>query len=116
MGVMSEEPEDFNAFGKWDAVGATALLGVVPAVLHFTLCQKDIPGTIPWLIGMVIAVVTVYLLSFVISDKTLGRFVNLAAAIITPIYVVMGVLMMHDAIVRDFHLDEKEAPTTQQPK
>ena len=113
MGDMQEEPEDFNTFDKWDAMGAIAMLGTAPAVMHFALCQEDIAGMIPWLVGMVIAVVAVYLLSFVMPEKVLGRLVNAVCVAGTLIFLYVGYEMLSAAIERDFHI-ETEQPAVEE--
>lgn len=99
---MSEEPEDYNAFGKWDAVGAAAMLGIVPAVYHFIFNNHDIPGTISWAIVSPIAAAGVYLLGIVMDGKAVGRIVNLIGLILTPIYMIIGYFLWQDAVDRIF--------------
>jgi threonine/homoserine/homoserine lactone efflux protein len=113
MGDMQEEPEDFNTFDKWDAMGAIALLGSAPAVMHFALSQEDIAGAIPWLVGMVIAVAAVYLLSFVMPEKVLGRMVNAICVVGTLVLLYVGYEMLSVAIERDFNMDSKEPAVEQ---
>ena len=84
-----------------------------PAVMHFALCQEDIAGTIPWLVGMVIAVVVVYLLSFVMPEKVLGRLVNAVCVAGTLIFLYVGYEMLSAAIERDFHI-ETEQPAVEE--
>ena len=99
---MSEEPEDYNAFGKWDAVGAAAMLGIVPAVFHFIFNDHDIPGTISWAIISPIAAAGVYLLGFVMDGKAVGRIVNLVGMVLTVIYIIIGYFLWREAVERIF--------------
>ena len=105
---MTEEPEDYNAFDKWDAVGAAAMLGVFPAALQFFFGEHDVAATVPWLAVPVLAAVAVYLCSFLVSGKSLGRIVNLIACILTPIYAIITVMMWSDEIEEDFPTVETE--------
>ena len=121
---MSEEPEDYNAFGKWDAVGAAAMLGIVPAVYHFIFNNHDIPGTISWASISLVAAAGVYLLSFVMDGKAVGRIVNLVGMVLTVIYIIIGYFLWQGAVERIFPTSAPEqegaapaeAATTSQPQ
>ncbi len=94
---MPEEPEDYNAFGKWDAVGAAAMLGVFPAVLNFIFNDHDIPGTISLMSISVIAGLAVYIAGLVVDGKFLGRIVNYVGWALTPIYAIIAFFMWKEA-------------------
>lgn len=100
--AMTEEQEDYNAFGKWDAVGAAAMLGLFPAVLNFIFNDHDIPGTISLLSVSGGAALVVYLLGFIVPEKPLGRVVNIIGCVLTAIFFVLAYFMWADAIERDF--------------
>ncbi len=93
---MSDEPEDYNAFGKWDAVGAAALLGVFPAALNFVFNNHEISGTL--LAIPVIAAVAVYIVGIVVDGKALGRIVNYTGVVLTMVYAVMAWFMWREAV------------------
>lgn len=111
---MSEQPEDYNAFNKWDAVGASAMLGLFPAVMHFIFSGHDIPGTLSWLVLPVVAAVAVYVCGFIVPGKLLGRVVNMSGLVLTPVFLVIALIRWADVIERDFSSRET-APSTQQP-
>ena len=96
-GRMPEEPEDYNAFGKWDAVGAAAMLGLFPAVLNFIFNDHDIPGTISLLSISVIAAVAVYIAGLLVDGKFLGRVVNYVGIALTPVYTIIAIFMWVEA-------------------
>lgn len=100
--AMTEEQEDYNAFGKWDAVGAAAMLGLFPAVLNFIFNDHDIPGTISLLSVSGGAALVVYLLGFIVPEKTLGRVVNIIGCVLTAVFLVLAYFMWAEAIERDF--------------
>lgn len=93
---MSEEPEDYNAFGKWDAVGAAALLGVFPAALNFVFNNHDISGSL--LAIPVLAAVAVYVAGFVVDGKALGRIVNYTGMILTVVYAIIAWYMWKETV------------------
>ncbi|MBR5886667.1 MAG: hypothetical protein IKZ07_00490 [Akkermansia sp.] len=93
---MSDEPEDYNAFGKWDAVGAAAMLGVFPAALNFVFNKHEISGTL--LAIPVIAAVAVYIIGIVVDGKALGRIVNYTGIVLTIVYAVMAWFMWREAV------------------
>ncbi len=114
--AMTEEPEDYNAFGKWDAVGAAAMLGLFPAVLNFIFNDHDIPGTISLLSVSGGAALVVYLLGFIVPEKSLGRVVNIVGCVLTLVFFVVAYFMWGDAIERDFpSVPEASERTTQTP-
>lgn len=113
-GLMSEEPEDYNAFDKWDAVGAAAMLGLFPAVVHFIFSKHDIPGTLTWLVVPVVAALAVYLSGFLFSGKSLGRIVNLVGLILTPIFLIIACFYWAEAIERDFPTRDANEPKPEQ--
>ncbi|MBQ8900077.1 MAG: hypothetical protein IJY72_03895 [Akkermansia sp.] len=98
---MPEEPEDYNAFGKWDAVGAAAMLGVFPAVLNFIFNDHDIPGTISLMSISVIA-------GLLVDGKFLGRIVNYVGIALTPIYAIIAYFMWDEATDKLFPTEETQ--------
>lgn len=83
---MNEEEEDFNAFNSWDCLGATALLGIMPAVLNFIFNDKDLISTaLLGTVGLIISL-AVFVLSLITHWRIIGVLVNLAGCILTPIY------------------------------
>lgn len=83
---MNEEEEDFNAFNSWDCLGATALLGIMPAVLNFIFNDKDLISTaLLGAVGLIISL-AVFVLSLITHWRIIGVLVNLAGCILTPIY------------------------------
>ncbi len=93
---MSEEPEDYNAFGKWDAVGAAALLGVFPAALNFVFNNHDISGSL--IMIPVVAAVGVYLAGLVVDGKVLGRIVNYTGIALTVVYAIIAWYMWRETV------------------
>lgn len=88
---MSEEEEDFNAFNSWDCFGATALLGMMPAVLNFIFNDKDLISTaLLGAVGLTVSV-AVFLLSLVTQWRIIGVLVNLAGCILTPVYLAIAI-------------------------
>lgn len=84
---MNEEEEDFNAFNSWDCLGATALLGIMPAVLNFIFNDKDLISTaLLGAVGLIISL-AVFVLSLITHWRIIGVLVNLAGCILTPIYI-----------------------------
>lgn len=108
LGRMPEEPEDYNAFGKWDAVGAAAMLGVFPAVLNFIFNDHDIPGTISLMSISVIAGLAVYIAGLVVDGKSLGRIVNYVGIALTPIYAIIAFFMWDEATDKLFPTEETQ--------
>ncbi len=112
---MSEEPEDHNEFGKWDSVGAAAMVGIGPAVLYYVASDHDIYGTLSWASIAGIAAGVVYLLSFIVPQKKLSRMVNLCAWITTIIYSVVAFIVWRDILEKDFpSADETKKVENQQ--
>ncbi len=105
---MPEVPEDYNAFGKWDAVGAAAMLGVFPAVLNFIFNDHDIPGTISLMSISVIAGLAVYIAGLVVDGKFLGRIVNYVGWALTPIYTIIALYMWDEATDKLFPTEETQ--------
>ncbi len=103
---MSEEPEDYNAFGKWDAVGAAAMLGIFPAVLNFIFNDHDIAGTLSWSSVSVIAALAVYLLGIVVPERSLGRIVNLVGVVLTVVYGIIAYYMWSESVAELFPVEE----------
>lgn len=93
---MSEEPEDYNAFGKWDAVGAAAMLGVFPAALNFVFNDHDI--SVSLLSIPVLAAVAVYVAGLVIDGKVLGRIVNYTGIALTVVYALVAWYMWQEKV------------------
>lgn len=88
---MSEEDEDFNAFNSWDCLGATALLGIMPAVLNFIFNDKDLISTaLLGAVGIIISL-AVFALSLITHWRIIGILVNLAGSILTPIYIGIAI-------------------------
>lgn len=88
---MSEEDEDFNAFNSWDCLGATALLGIMPAVLNFIFNDKDLISTaLLAAVGLIISL-AVFALALITRWRIIGVLVNLAGWILTPIYIAIAV-------------------------
>lgn len=108
LGHMPEEPEDYNAFGKWDAVGAAAMLGVFPAVLNFIFNDHDIPGTISLMSISVIAGLAVYIAGLVVDGKSLGRIVNYVGIALTPVYAIIAFFMWDEATDKLFPSEETQ--------
>ena len=108
LGSMPEEPEDYNAFGKWDAVGAAAMLGVFPAVLNFIFNDHDIPGTISLMSISVIAGLAVYIAGLLVDGKFLGRIVNYVGIALTPIYAIIAYFMWDEATDKLFPTEETQ--------
>lgn len=111
---MSEEPEDHNEFGKWDSVGAAAMVGIGPAVLYFVASDHDIAGTVSWASIAGIAAGVVYLLSLIVPRKKLSRMVNLCAWVVSIIYSVVAFVVWHDILEKDFPSADKTEVATQQ--
>ena len=113
---MNEERENINDFNSWDSFGATLMLAMVPAVMHFVFTKPDKPDE-PHDIGITITIAVVGILislavlavSLVTRWRIIGSMVNLAGNILTPVYVVI-------AICAWWPSDEKEdaGPQTEQ--
>lgn len=90
---MSEEEEDFNAFNSWDCFGASALLGIIPAVMNFVFNDKDLVSTaLLAAIGIAVSV-AVLLVSLLTRWRMIGLLVNLAGCILTPIYCIITIYL-----------------------
>lgn len=88
---MSEEDEDFNTFNSWDCLGATALLGIMPAVLNFIFNDKDLISTaLLGAVGLIISL-AVFALSLITHWRIIGILVNLAGCILTPVYIAIAI-------------------------
>lgn len=88
---MNEENEDFNAFNSWDCLGATALLGIIPAALNFIFNDKDLISTaLLAAVGLIISL-AVFALALITRWRIIGTLVNLAGCILTPVYIAIAV-------------------------
>ncbi len=85
------EPEDFNAFDHWDCLGASLLLGIMPAALNFVFNDKDILSTALLGAAGLAAAGAVFLLAFITRWRIIGTLVNLAGSILTVIYIAIAV-------------------------
>lgn len=90
---MSSEPEDFNAFNHWDCLGASLMLGIVPAILNFVFNDKDIISTV-FLAGAGIAVaVLVFLVAWITRWRIVGVIVNWVGTALTVLYISIAVYL-----------------------
>ena len=93
---MSEQQEDYNAFNSWDSFGASLMLGVMPAIMYyvFTKADKGEPD-ISLIVLIVLAAVLISLavlaVSLVTRWRIIGTMVNIAGAILTPVYITIAV-------------------------
>lgn len=110
--MADKQVDDHNAFNRWDCVGASAMLAIFPAVLCIVFNDKDIRGALMW--GGIAAAVAgaVYLLSFVIKERILGKLVNLTGWAVTICYLVVSTMMLIEKIentAEDPALEKKAA-------
>ena len=93
---MSEQQEDYNAFNSWDSFGATLMLGIMPAIMYyvFTKADKGEPD-ISLIVLIVLAAVLISLavlaVSLVTRWRLIGTMVNVAGAILAPVYITIAV-------------------------
>lgn len=89
---MSEQAEDLNTFSCWDNFGATLMLGLVPAAMCYVFDDEHKISTLVTigLFSLLISVV-VLALSLITRWRIIGAIVNLAGAILTPVYVGIAV-------------------------
>ncbi len=88
---MAEEQQDLNEFKRWDSVGATGFLAIVPAVIYWVFVEHDVVKVAA--IGgiAVLAVAVVLVLTFVFSERTIGLIINKIGVILAPAYFVIAV-------------------------
>lgn len=96
--MADKQVEDHNAFNRWDSVGASFMIALFPAFISIVFDEHDIKGAVMW--AMLAAAVAggVFLLSLIISERFLGRFVNLVGWGMTIFYGVVSVMMLMDAV------------------
>ena len=105
---MSEQPEDLNAFNSWDNFGATLMLGLVPVVLYYVFTKDTgiftADNAVPveekepdkmlmafMVLGSVLVSLAVLGLSLLTRWRIIGRMINLAGTVLTPVYVIITV-------------------------
>lgn len=109
--MADKQVEDHNAFNRWDSVGAAFMLATFPAVICFVFNDKDIYGAAMW-VGVACCVAAgVYLLSYVIKERILGKMVNLVGWALTITYLIISYTKIMDRIehtAMDPALEKKE--------
>lgn len=88
---MAEEQQDLNDFKRWDAVGATGFLAVVPAVMYWVFVEHDVVKVAAIGGAAVIAVFVVLVLSFLFSERTIGLIVNKIGMFLAPLYLAIAI-------------------------
>lgn len=88
---MAEEQQDLNEFKRWDSVGATGFLAIVPAVMYWVFVEHDVVKVAA--IGGIalLAIAVVLLLTFVFSERTIGLIINKIGVILAPTYLVIAI-------------------------
>lgn len=88
---MAEEQQDLNEFKRWDSVGATGFLAIVPAVMYWVFVEHDVVKVAA--IGgiAIIAVPVVLVLTFLFQERTIGLIVNKIGFILAPTYLAIAV-------------------------
>lgn len=96
--MADKQVEDHNVFNRWDSVGASFMIALFPAFISIVFHEHDIKGAIMW--AMIAAAVAggVFLLSLIISERFLGKLVNLAGWGLTIFYGFLSFMMLSDAI------------------
>lgn len=110
---MAEEEEDLNAFNIWDSVGATIMLGVVPAALCYVFNDHDYISSGLCMGASLLAGCIVYLAGLLMPGRLLGRIVNLAGCLLAPIYLIIAILMWQEAVKEDIP-STQDLPTQKQ--
>lgn len=105
---MNEGQEDFNAFNSWDCFGATLMLAQVPAIMNYVFTEPhELGSTIAiGVVGLLISLV-VLAVALITRWRIIGRLVNMAGCILTPVYVVIAICAFWPA-------DEEPLPEPQQ--
>ena len=81
---MSEQEEDKNAFSSRDCFGATLMLGLTPAVIHFATSRTqegqkfvyDEAGTIMIAVVGIIVALVVFAVALITRWKFLSKIIN----------------------------------------
>lgn len=104
---MNEEQEDFNAFNSWDCFGATLMLALVPAVMNFVFTDPhEVGSTVAIGVTGLLISLAVLALALITRWRIIGKIVNLAGCILTPVYIVIAVCAFWPS---------EEAPAPEQP-
>ena len=86
---MSEQEEDMNAFNSWDCFGATLMLGITPAIIHFaTSDPHDLTGAIFLSLGGVLVSLVVLAIALITRWRFLSKIINWAGIGLT-VYFIM---------------------------
>lgn len=95
--MADKQVEDHNAFNRWDCLGAALMLCSFPAVLCVVF-DKNIYAAGMW--GAVACCVAagVYLLSFVIKERILGKIVNLVGWGLTITYFFIAYMKIMERV------------------
>lgn len=95
---MNTEQENINDFNCWDSFGATLMLAVVPAVMHYVFTRPEKPDephditlTITIAVVGVIISTAVLAVALITRWRIIGTLVNVAGNILTPVYVVIAI-------------------------
>ena len=96
--MADKQVEDHNAFNRWDSVGASFMMALFPAFISIVFHDHDIKGAFVW--GVIATAVAggVFLLSLIISERFLGKIVNLAGWGLTIFYGIISVMMLIEAV------------------
>ena len=85
---MSEHEEDMNAFNGWDCFGATLMLGIAPAVIHFATTEPhDEKGAVLLGIGGVIVSLVVLAVALITRWRFLSKLINHAGLALTIFFI-----------------------------
>ena len=85
---MSEHEEDMNAFNGWDCFGATLMLGITPAVIHFATTEPhDDKGAVLLAVGGVIISLVVLAVALITRWRFLSKLINGAGIALTIFFI-----------------------------
>lgn len=111
---MAEEQQDLNEFKRWDAVGATAFLAIVPAVMYWIFVGHDIITAVSLGGFAGVATLVVLILTFIFPERIIGRIVNKIGVLMAPLYLLLAIwLFWTKWCAEDTALPDSGAPTEQ---
>ncbi len=86
---MSKHEEDLNAFNGWDCFGATLMLGITPAVIHFATTEPhDQTGAIFLALGGVLVSLVVLAVALITRWHFLSKIINWAGMGLTVYFIL----------------------------
>ena len=114
---MSGQEEDMNTFSSWDCFGATLMLGVTPAIIHYATTDPHDEAGAVWiaLIGILIAA-GVLIVALVTRWRFLSTLINAAGWGLTLYFIFHMTLFWSTSCSRFGQDKELKIETTTQPQ